>query len=771
MGGAMKPVQSSLLVGCLAVLTIAGTSKAQEAGDSGRSRAGELQEIVITAQKRPEKWINVPETVQVVSRKQLADQRVYNIAALSETTPSLEMIQSFGGPGGGGQIRGLGTQSFTNSAEGAVGIVVDGVAQGNVNISDLFDIQHIEVLEGPQGTLFGLTSSAGVINIVTNPPDPNRFAATLHFDYAHKGTAGSEFGQQTLQGAVNMPLSSHSALRIAGSLDDNQGIQHNSYTNTDDTADNYALRARYLWNISPQLTLNVIGDVQRTLQHGAQGGAIASFNYVYADPALTAELAACGITPGFGNQNRCANHPELASDTNFGFSAEVDYDFGAGTLSSISSFRRDESGPNSQDIQAVPQEIPQLWDVGVLTAAHQVSEELRAVSHKGATLAYTAGLYYIDYRTVGYSTGYGFSHVLFPFPPFEVGSTFPLTDTSVKASAAYGQVTYHVTKQLGLIGGARYTHETVSDYDSPLGLPQGSANNTGAATLGLSTNNLSGKVGVQYRINRAWTSYATVTKGYKGPQAQAATPSTPAVLIPAEIPLAYELGVKAITWNSRLALSAALFDTKDHNYQGQSCALAPFGPLVCVPNSVDVTSKGVEISVHARPLPHWSLSGGYMYDKAVYPNGYMGENPNALTGPTNSLPLGGLQLVGAPRHKLTFSTDYSIPLGTVKAFVGTDAVYKSDLREGPSPDPRFVYPAHWIVGARVGIRAADGRWGVSLFGRDLTNAHEPLTLFGGPAFVPPGVDPALPNGAVAGVSGWIGQQSLREVGLSVDVRM
>ena len=88
--------------------------------------------------------------MQVVGNKQAPDQRVFNIAALSRTTPSLELIQSFGGPGGGGQIRGHGTQSFTNSAEGTVGIVVDGVAQGNVNIRDLFDIQHIEVLEGPQ---------------------------------------------------------------------------------------------------------------------------------------------------------------------------------------------------------------------------------------------------------------------------------------------------------------------------------------------------------------------------------------------------------------------------------------------------------------------------------------------------------------------------------------------------------------------------------------------------------------------------------------------
>ncbi len=742
----MKAAVSIIVLGGLGALGLAGPAMGRVVKPARRaapSHVVSLTTIVITAQKRPEKWQNVPETVQVVGNKQLRDQRVFNIAALSQTTPSLEMIQSFGGPGGGGQIRGLGTQSFTNSAEGAVGIVVDGVAQGNVNISDLFDIQHIEVLEGPQGTLFGLTSSAGIINIVTNPPDPRKFQTIWHFDYAHKGTAGSEFGQQVVQGAVNLPLSRHSALRIAGSLDDNQGVQHNSLTNTDDKAGNYALRVSYLAKPASRWSLYVIGDVQRTVQHGAQGGAIASFNYVYADPTLTSELAACGITPGFGNQDRCANHPEVASDTNYGLSTEIDYDFGAGTLSSITAYRRDESGPNSQDIQAVPQEIPQLWDVGVLGSAHQFTQELRVVSHPGAKLAYTAGLYYLNYLTLGYSTSYGFSHVLFPFPPFEVGSTFPLTETSIKSSAAYGQATYHLTQHWGLIGGARYTYETISDYDSPLGLRPGAANNAGSSSLGLVTHDISGKAGVQYRFNRNWTSYATVTRGYKGPQAQAATPATPAVLIPAEIPLAYEVGIKGITWQSRLAMSFTLFDTKDHNYQGQSCALAPFGALECVPNTVDVTSKGAEIDLNARPLRGWTVAGGYMYDKAVYPRGYQGENPNALVGPENSLPMGGLQLVGAPRNKLTFSTQYTLPLGALDVFAGTDVVYKSSIREGPSPDPRFVYPAHWVLGARLGIGSLDGRWSVTLYGRDLNNAHEPLTLFGGPAFVPPGVDPAL----------------------------
>jgi iron complex outermembrane receptor protein len=728
-----------------------------------------LEEVIVTAERRPEALKDAPVAVTVVNAQQLADQHVYNISELAQTTPALEMIQAFGGPGGGGQIRGLGTQSFTRAAEGAVGIVVDGISQGNANISNIFDIQHIEVLEGPQGTLFGLTSSAGVINILTNAPDPTGFHTDWHEDYAHKGTAGSLFGQETLQGVVNVPLSDLSALRVSTSIDDNTGVQHNSFTGHDDSADNFGIRARYLLKASDSMQFNVIADWERTVQHGAEGGTIASFTYVYADPALTAELASCGITPGFGNQDRCANHPEEASDYNYGLSAQADFNLGASTLTSILAYRREESGPDSQDIQAVPQEIPQIWSTGALTAGRQYSAELRLTSNGDTRLDYTSGLYYSNYLILGYGAPGAFFHVQLPFPPFELGSaTTTLTQTSTVSTAAYGQMTFHVTDALGLIAGARYTYESINDYTSPLGFQPGSADNTGADSLAVTQNNVSGKLGVLYKLSPDWTARATVVRGYKGPQAQAETTTTPAIIVPAEIPLSYEVGIKGDAIGGRLGVDFTLFDTRDENYQGQSCSLAPVGTLACIPNSVNVTTRGAELSINGRPVDRLQLTAGYIYDDATYPSSYRGFDPNDLTGTT--LPMGGLQLVGVPKNKLTFTGNYSVPLGAVAINIGSDVTYKSDIRLGYSPDPRFVFPSAWTVGAHLDLRSSDDHWGVGLFARDLTNSHQPLTLFGGPAFTPPGVVPFLPTGAISGVSGWVGQQSLREVGISADLR-
>ena len=772
----MKETCFTLLTGGIACLAIMGDSVAQArtAPPSPRQTnpATELQEIVVTAQKRVESLLDVPEAVEVLSSAQLRQQHITSITTLSETTPALDIAQAFGSPGGGAMIRGIGTQSFTNSAQGAVGIVVDGVEQGNVNISDLFDVKSIQVLEGPQVTLYGLGSSAGVIVITTNAPDPKRFATDWHLSYAHKGTAGSEFGQRTIEGMVNLPLTADSALRVAMMMDNYRGVQYNAFTHRQGLAENYAGRVRYLWKISRNLKLNVIADLQREVQHGPTGDSqLASFNYVYADPTLTAELAQCGITPGFANQARCENHPQVYSDTNYGLAVKLGYDFRGGILTSITAYRRDESGPWSNDIQAEPQEIPQIYTIGRRGAQDQFSQEFTVVSNPGEKLGYTAGLFYNSYTILGYNSPGEFSYVTFPFnPPGEVGSPDPYTETSMKQTAAYGQLTYHLTHKFSVIGGLRYTYETVTDFDSPLGLQPFAPNNVGAASLALVAHNVSGTVGVRYEINRNWTTYATATRGYVGPQAQAATAATPGALIPAEVPTSYEIGAKGMTWENRLSVAGDLFYEKVRNYQGQTCYLTPFGSLQCVPSSVNVTTKGVELNADARPLPHWQVTAGYIYDKAVYPPGYQGENPNSLVGANTTLPMGGMQLVNVPRDKFTLATEYTIPLGRLMAFVGTTADYKSKLRLGPSPDPRFVYPAHWMVGARIGVRSMNDRWSVDLYGRDLNNAHQPVTLFGGPAFVPAGVDPAFPNGAVSGVSGWIASTSLREVGISMSLR-
>jgi iron complex outermembrane receptor protein len=694
------------------------------------------------------------------------------------------MIQAFGGPGGGGQIRGIGTQSFTRSAEGAVGVVLDGVPQGNLNTTNIFDTQRVEVLRGPQGTLFGLTSSAGVINMVTFAPDPKKFEAKVHADYSDKGTAGSGFGEQTLRAMVNVPLGDASALRVSATGDKTTGVQYNETTNEDTVAKDYSVRARYLLQMSDDIAMNLIADYDKRTQNYSDP----SFTYVSANAYLTPQLTACGITPSYANQERCPVNPQEDINKTYGFSAQFDIGLGAYDLTSISAYRRRDGGPSSMDIMGLPsvyqnvvipgpQNNTQIYQNGGTASAHQFSQELRIASPEGQRLEYVAGLFYSDYQaSSGVVPGGSFNvdvYLITPptFTPFVLKAvhTGTFTETTNKSAAAFGQMTYHATDKLGLIAGLRYTNQKITDHASaniyaapgPANLP---------ADGSLDEDNVSGRLGLQYKFSNDLNSYVTAVRGYKGPQVTPASQGNPQTVIAPEIPMAYEVGLKGAVLDGQLGIDANVFYTDVQDYQGQRCRINSIGALACTPESVpSVVTKGVELSVYGEPLKRLMLNAGFIYDVAEYPSGWTGYNPDNLTA-TGTTDLSNQQIVGVPKTKLNFTADYSISLGSIEGFVGADTVYKSDLRLGPTADPRFVYPSHWNTGARLGVRAADNSWTVTLFGRNLGNDHEPITIFGGPSFTGPGVDPAQPNGYVNGVSGWMTAASLRQVGLSVDLK-
>jgi iron complex outermembrane recepter protein len=750
---------------------------AQQAAGTAEST---LTEIVVTAQKRPELLQDVPVAITVVTAEQLADQHIYSIADLSRTTPALEMVQAFGGPGGGGQIRGIGTNSFSPTAEGAVGIVLDGVPQGNVNITNLYDLQRVEVLKGPQGTLFGLTASAGVINIASAAPDPSKFMTSGHIDYSDDGGAGSKFGEETVRAVINAPLSDTAAIRLAISDDRTKGVQVNNFTGDDNVSTEWGGRLRFLLKATDDLTINLSGDYDRRGQNYNDP----QFNYVSANAALTQQLAACGITPSYQNQARCSGEANDLNYRNYGTSLQVDYNLGSATLTSITGYRKQIDSPNDFDAMglgqtfapfpphpAIPAPNVQIFTNGETSSGRQFSQELHIASNGTQKLDYLAGLFYSSYSAeTGYIPGGAFNVGIYPIQGVFIPFVQQQIDTSTtnKSEAAFGQVTYHVTDQLGLIGGLRYTHQDLTDYSSPNEIPGGGGAPSPAESGALTVDNWSGRVGLEYKINPDLTSYFTVVRGYKGPQVTPEAEGTPQSVIGAEIPTAFELGLKGNALNHRLGWDGDLFYSRVHDYQGQSCSINPVGALVCVGQSVDkVVTKGIELNAYGQIAPGLTITAGYIYDEAQYPAGYTGYDPNNLSGGTTSL--ANQQLVGVPKNKVTLSALYVFPLSAaVEGFVNADTVYKSSMRLGPSGDPAFVYPPNWNTGARLGVRSPAGTWSAAVFVRNLSNDNEPVTLFGGPSFTPPVFAGGVGAGFVNGISGWQTTNSLRQVGITLE---
>src|SRR5882724_2457289 len=191
-----------VLVG-LCIRVFAQSAPGAGAPSSSSPSSGEITEIIVTATKREERLQDVPIAVTVVGGQQLSQQNINQVVDLTRSVPSLNVA----GPFGALSIRGIGSVSFSRSAEGSVGVVVDGVALANTstNPPQLFDVARVEVLEGPQGMLFGRNSSAGVISLVTNAPDSDRFEVAGHADV---GTRNNYVGR----GIVNIPVADNAAL-------------------------------------------------------------------------------------------------------------------------------------------------------------------------------------------------------------------------------------------------------------------------------------------------------------------------------------------------------------------------------------------------------------------------------------------------------------------------------------------------------------------------------------------------------------------------------
>lgn len=718
----------------LAVQAMAQNTTPQAAAEDINS------DIIVTAQRRQEKVTEVPISITVASQAQLERQQVNNLNDLNRIAPALE-IQSAPAQntGGGGSIRGIGTQSFSPGAVASVGVVVDQVSQGNANISDLFDVSRIEVLKGPQGTLFGLTTSAGVINITTNAPDPTQFSGRVRTEVSDQGTAGSQYGQQVVQGVINIPVSTTSALRVSGMANLRQGVNRNLTTGEWNDVNRYAVRGRYLWAVTDDLTFNLLGDWSKG--SAENGGDF--FTFLSNTPANTTLLNSCGITLREGNQDFCIANGLRSRNESWGGSAQFEYDAGPLTLTSITAYRKSETSTatggsiyRADPLASTLRSGPTAGKIRLFT------QEFRASSPSNSTFEYTVGAFYSHQKTVQQPESFTIS-VRLPNgavirPVDTAGALNEIIDESL---AVFGQGTLHATDKLRLILGGRYTGGRLS-------LDRTDAGNGAETFQILNVDQISWRTGAQYDIAPTLMAYATASRGFKGGQIAVPTaPRLPYVVQP-EVPMSYEAGVKATLFGGAV-LDFSLFYSKIKNFQAQECDVdAITAQLICAQTNIDgVKTRGAEINLFGRISQRLSMNTGFIYTKATYPGGFVGSDGTDI---------GGKQLAYSPRYKFTLSGEYEQPVTAgLNAFIAADTIWKSRIRYQNTSRREETFRAHWTVGGRVGVRSEDERYSAGLFVRNLFNVHEPSILqsnFG------------------AGLGAIYGPQSFRQVGLQLDAK-
>jgi iron complex outermembrane receptor protein len=738
-----RAVGSRLTATSLMVMTGVGLVHAQTA-------PLELTEIVVTAQKRVEVLQDVPLSLAVVPAEQLRAFSFNETTDIQYLVPGVTLTNSAGPRNFGFFIRGIGTSSFASeSIEGSVGYVLDGVVLGQAGASlvDLPDVERLEVLRGPQATLFGKNASAGIINVVTRVPTDT---FTAHGSVSWAGPDD----ERKVSAYASGPISDTVRYSLSGRLNKRDGyIDNVSDGRKLNDRDDYGFRGKLALTPSDRLGIVLTADWWKrdaqcciwTLR--STGGPPPS------GPEQLSLLA--GVVPGEDNLRQNIDGDVFSSTRSYGASMQVDYDLGAGyALTSTSAWRRwtDSDGLDSDSSPL------NLLDVNSADfAQRQWTQELRLTSPVGGFVDYVAGLFYFDGDVTSVSTQ------RFPTVPLPFVNKVVRNEAGTRNAALFGQANLHLTDQFRFILGARALDEKTRaskarrDPLLQLTAPPVSASKSDSPILW--------RTGLQYDFTPDVMAFATATRGYKGGgyDTNIGIPTLPDVR--PEKPTNYEVGLRTSWPQQRLVLNLTAFDThvKDYQVAARDAAL---GPSVYRIGNGEAKSRGVELELTSRPFSAVDFT---VLASAAYTDARWGSYPGAscYTGQTAAQGcVNGVQDLSDER--VPYSPDWSGNLSShfkTQAFNPSTALffdlgvsYRSKMGIAFPNDPNTIADGLTLVNASIGFAAEDERWKLALFGKNLTDEHYAAAIF-----------PTPLGAAPRNYSQFIPYEAQRIVGVSLDV--
>lgn len=689
----------------------------------------QLEKIVVTAQRKAENLQDVPISVTAFTGANLTQRAFVDPSQLQYLAPSLLSTGNSGVAQGINSyyIRGIGTQSFVPSIEYDVATSVDDVvfSRPELGISQLFDLDRVEVLSGPQGTLFGRNASAGLINEYTNKPTLNRLSGFVHAEAGSINTENSGYEGQ-LQGVLNVPITENSALRVSAFGNYISPLVKRLVSAPGQ--DLYALegggRIRYRLTAGDQWDVIVSADY--TKENGS-GSAVYPFAYILPTSVIARSLGSAGIVAGPNNDEVAFGGPQSTDFHVGGVQVNATYTTSGGyTISNITAARFFSLSAIA-DIDQSP--VNYFDNTTARETETQYSEELRLTSPQNQKLTYQTGIYLFAGRYAKTNIvleDKGLPPPAAPFTALTGGSSESIENT--KSAAVYGEATYHVLPSLRLTAGGRETFD--GNRMSSIGATRGvQIPLYGQSTLTdhFNNSNFSYRLGVQYDVAPTVMAYYTFTRGYKAGGFNNATQVAQlAARITQEIPIANEIGFKSTWLDRRLLFNFDLFHETFHGYQ--SLARSPvFGSYV--DNVGRVISKGAEAQLSVKPVAGLTLTSSLAFTDAHYTSfvnaSCAAVQPGCVGGFKN---VSGSFLANASKWVSTNSAQYEQALGrSLTGFASVDYYYRSAYNFTPLSDPHTQVPGYGLLGARVGVYNDNGLR-VTVFVRNLTDHRFPNFL-------------------------------------------
>ncbi len=684
----------ALMASSALVLMAASPAAAQSSDD------GLLAELVVTAQKRAENVQDIPKPVQVVGAGELAQNNVTEIADLKKLVPSIS--------GTGLSIRGVATSASNIGAENKVGVTLDDVPQPSraTLANNLIDIERVEVLPGPQGTLSGRNATGGLINMVTRSPSDvwTGFATALVTDD----------GERQFGGFVSGPINDWAAFSLSAYSRHTKGVLTNLTTGTDTYSEVNGVRGKLELTPTEDLTVTLTAfHQQRNAVEQGLGALILGYSSVPTTQIFTpydfnfpkrpySELRPAPTT--FDLDGFVSPRDSKSRTMDDGGVLRIDYDLDAVTLTSITSFLR-ETNPATTDLTAstlVNMAMRPDFDgfAHIYNKTRYVTQEVRLTSSGDGPLQYVAGAFYSNTENT-----YDYTRFLLPVDWHRVFGQ--------EAFAVFGHASYNVTDKLTVMGGLRYEKDKV-DYTwvfNPIGatsrrlengitIPFPKINDLIVSQGDDSGDYVNYDASVQYHLTDNVMAYVTYGKASQGPvydaeDNTAAMAGTLKTLEPEKVK-AVEAGLKTEWFDRRMTLNVNYFDSRYENYQLQTilydATQANTIPVLKLASVGEVRTHGVELSAAAVVTDDFRLNAAVSYTDAKiesfpYAPCYTGQTAAqgcetiVVPGETIARPvqrdLAGRQLASAPEWRGTFSGaytfrevlgDYDIVLnGTVRA--------------------------------------------------------------------------------------------------------
>ncbi|MFT6956814.1 MAG: iron complex outermembrane receptor protein [Halieaceae bacterium] len=705
----------------LSALALGGASTQATA----QANANALEEIIVTASKRSQSLQDVPMAITAFNEQLIRQAGIDNADDLAILTPSLTISTGNQPFTASFRIRGIGTSQDDIALEPSVGIFVDDVflSRSGLSMSDLTDIERIEVLQGPQGTLYGKNTNAGAIGIFTQDPNLEEFEG-----YVDTSIGNYDLTKLTL--TASSPVNESLAYRISATINKRDGYFDNGAGDDLNSASDWNVLAKLLYAPSDDLRILIKGShVNRDAKCCAADST--------QDVSVNKELAARGLAT---NKNNPFDHEVAVNvDNNFentvdSLSVVIDYDQNWGSIKSITAWGQAD-GSASYDVDRSQLDV--MSSVDATSDGVDFSQELRFSSPTEGSLDYQLGMFYF----MGTTTGGDGSPFVFVGEDFislanqqpAIAALLPVgvpniafiaqpgdsisadVELETQTFAIFGQSTWHISERWRMTGGLRWTNERKdADILTRIDSTAVSAQLAGLSFLNAVTTPVDSAFSrntrdVNWLLNTSFDLlhdtmiYARVATGSKSGGFNTVNGTPEQRAFEDETTGSYELGVKSTLLDGRLRINAAAFYTEIDDYQYQQAQELGLGTFVSSLPAVE--TSGLDLNLQAQALPNLTLTSGllYMHKYEITEGSQKGDD----------LPL-------TAQYNANVSATWVFPLADGGIYVRADYSYMSDHLTNEAANPRNKdYQDRSLVNTKLGWR--NDHWDISFWGKNLSN--------------------------------------------------